>query len=90
MELEKIEAVVTEKDLLRAVASNLTKELMMQSAISNSLNQEIASKSKQILLNHIASGQRVWRAFEKAIVKSIDNGKAVDTGIIGLFRGSNN
>lgn len=78
----------TEKELFRQVASNLTKELMLNSA-RDKVNQEAAKKAKAIMAQQLTKCNDVWHAFEKFLHKQVcEKSKTVDTVVIGIFKHS--
>ena len=74
---------LTEKDLIRQVASNLTKETLI---VSEKLQEKAAGDSKRMMAEHMGKVQKVWQAFVKFVKNQVTvNGRLVDTQIIGLF-----
>jgi hypothetical protein len=78
------DAIVTEKDLCKQIASNLTKETL---TAKDKVDQELVAKGKSLMLQNLATCRNVWQSFEKFIMKQVlTKGKTVDTCIAGLFR----
>ena len=59
-------ATVTERDLLRQVASTMTKHHML-SQMKDKINQEAAAQAKQMMTENLNNCFAVWKAFEKFI-----------------------
>lgn len=74
---------LTEKDLIRQVASNITKESLI---VSEKLQEKAAGDSKRMMADTINKASKVWQAFVKFIKNQVTvNGRLVDTQLIGLF-----
>ena len=74
---------LTEKDLIRQVASNLTKETLI---VAEKLQEKAAGDSKRMMAEQMGKVQKVWQAFVKFVKNQVTvNGRLVDTQIIGLF-----
>jgi phosphoglycerate-specific signal transduction histidine kinase len=79
---------VTEKDLLRQISSNYTKNQLLRENESK-LDSEKAADAKSIMTSNLAKVIRVWSAFTKFIKSQVlDKNKNVDTQSIGLFLSS--
>ena len=83
---------ITEKDLIRQVASNITKELLIVRKTDDTglkaerLQSKAAGDSKRIMAESIAKTLKVWYSFVKFIKNQVNvNGRLVDTQLIGLF-----
>ena len=73
---------VTERDLLRQVASNMTKEL-----VGSKLDQDQAKQLKDAMATNLKNCKAVWQAFEKFIHTQVAvKGRPVDTQVIGMLR----
>ena len=69
--------MLTEKDLIRQVASNLTKAQMVSQP---KLDQAELKKGKQLMQSNLAQCKRIWYTFEKFFNKQVcQKGKAIDT-----------
>lgn len=69
--------MLTEKDLIRQVASNLTKAQMVSQP---KLDQAELKKGKQLMQSNLAQCKRIWHTFEKFVNKQVcQKGKAIDT-----------
>ena len=89
------QSFVTEKDLLRQIASNYTKNQLLREngkfnltniAAESKLDNEKVTDAKQIMTSNLAKVIRVWSAFSKFIKSQVtDKSKHVDTQTIGLF-----
>ena len=74
---------LTEKDLIRQVASNITKESLI---VSEKLQEKAAGDSKRLMAETMGKAQKVWQAFVKFVKNQVTvNGRLVDTQLIGLF-----
>ena len=79
------QSVITEKDLLRQVASNLTK-----SHLIHNFNEKSARQGKDLMEQNLLMVSKAWQAFEKFLIKQVVvKGKIADTMIVGLFRKHN-
>lgn len=87
---------ITEKDLLRQVASNLTKETLVSKkakqadddivAVEVKLEEKAAADSKRLMGENVARAVKVWYAFAKFVKNQVTvSGRLVDTDLIGLF-----
>lgn len=77
--------VITERDLLRQVASNLTKAHLI-----HNFNEKSARQGKELMEQNLLMVSKVWQAFEKFLHKQVvTKGKVADTMIVGLFRKHN-
>lgn len=63
-------AVVSEKDLFRQVASNLTKDQIL-STKQDKLKQGASKQAKSIMESNLVKCKTVWRAFEKFVYKQV-------------------
>ena len=80
-------SMMSERDLIRQVASNMTKDLI--SSHGGALNEDQARKGKQIMVQNLTTCSKVWQAFEKFIYKQVCvKNKIADTCIVGIFRKS--
>ena len=83
---------VTEKDLIRQVASNVTKEALTSKTVAGDgttnekLQGKAVSDSKRLMAENTARALKVWQAFVKFVKNQVVvNGRVVDTQLIGLF-----
>ena len=83
---------MTEKDLIRQVASNVTKEALTSrtTAEDGTTNEKLQGKvvgdSKRLMAENTARALKVWQAFVKFVKNQVAiNGRVVDTQLIGLF-----
>ncbi len=82
---DKKAGVVTERDLLRQVASTMTKHQML-SQMQDKINQEAAASAKQFMTQNLNNCFSVWQAFEKFVYNQVVcKNRTVDTLIIGIF-----
>jgi hypothetical protein len=73
---------ITEKDIIRQLASNLTKQ-QITAQISH---REKHIDGKTIMKENLTKVNQVWGSFSKFIANQvITNGKCVDTQLIGLI-----
>ena len=79
----------TEKDLIRQVASNITKEMLVVRKTDEAGSTEKiqgAGESKRLMAENLAKALKVWYSFVKFIKNQVTvNGRLVDTQLIGLF-----
>ena len=80
---------LTEKELIRQVASNMTKELItVQKSTSDGKTEKLKAggDSKRLMAENMAKVIKVWQAFVKFCKNQVTvNGRLVDTTIVGLF-----
>ena len=86
---------MTEKDLIRQVASNITKEALIKTKKAEDgsadvggekLDAKAVSDSKSIMSENLAKALKVWYSFVKFVKNQVTvNGRMVDTTLIGLF-----
>ena len=85
---------MTEKDLLRQVASNITKEALVvtksgsgiDGTQSEKLHGKAVSDSKRIMAENLAKALKVWFSFVKFVNNQVMvNGRLVDSQLMGLF-----
>lgn len=79
---------ITEMDLIKESAIRITKQRMQQQIEKKLLtkgSQEFAIISKTIFANQLKVARQSWLAFSKAIKRAVENDKAIDTALIGLF-----
>ena len=77
---------ITEKDLCRQVASNLTKESLFNAA-KDKLCQKAAREARAIMAHHLQNCIAVWSAFEKFLHRQLcDKKRTVDTLVMGIFK----
>ena len=55
---------LTEKDLIRQVASNMTKESLI---VAEKLQEKAAGDSKRLMAETMGKAQKVWQAFVKFV-----------------------
>ena len=94
---DKSNPFISEKELMKQVASNITKEALISqkssaqdakiaSVTDTKLNQKSIPEAKHLMLQNLQKVQKVWYAFVKHIKNQVTiNGRLVDTQIIGLF-----
>ena len=76
---------ITEKDLIRQVASNITKEaLVVRKPVDEGVSAKVALKavvdSKRLMAENTAKTLKVWFAFLKFVKTQVTlNGRLVDT-----------
>ena len=83
----------TEKDLIRQVSSNITKEQLVvvkKKEGGDGKEEKIATKqagdSKRLMAENTAKTLKVWYSFVKFVKNQVTvNGRLVDTQLIGLF-----
>lgn len=74
---------LTEKDLLRQIASNYTKEQLVS---KNKLNETAAHNAKDLMQANLQKCHKVWTVFTKFIRSQVmDKSRTVDTVVMGLF-----
>lgn len=74
---------LTEKDLLRQIASNYTKE---QITNKNKIDEVAAHDAKNIMKTNLQKCNSVWQSFTKFIRgQVIDKSRVVDTVLVGVF-----
>ena len=80
---------LTEKELVRQVASNMTKEAMVvQKTTDDGTTEKLkgGNDSKRLMAENSAKIIKVWHSFVKFIKNQVTvNGRLVDTTLIGLF-----
>ena len=80
---------LTEKDLIRQVASNMTKQaIVVQKTTDDGTTEKLKAggDSKRLMAENTAKVLKVWHAFVKFCKNQITvNGRLVDTTLVGLF-----
>ena len=87
---------MTEKDLIRQVASNITKEALIVKkrnqveggdvVLTEKLQSKNVTDGKRLMTENIANMVKIWQSFSKFIKNQVmTNGRLVDTQLIGLF-----
>ena len=77
---------VTERDLLRQVAANLTKE-QITFAKTDTFDEKVAKNGKAIMEQNLQKVRAVWQSLEKFLHKQIFlKNRSVDTGVFGIFK----
>ena len=87
---------MTEKDLIRQVASNITKEHLIvkkrnqveggEVVLTEKLQSKNVTDGKRLMTENIANMVKIWQSFSKFIKNQVmTNGRLVDTQLIGLF-----
>ena len=97
---EKSNPFITEKEIIKQVASNITKDALIttkimeieddssqtKSVTESKLNGKSVADAKRHMLENLNKVQKVWYAFVKFIKNQVTvNGKLVDTQTFGLF-----
>lgn len=73
---------VTEKDIIRQLASNYTKHQITQQLSSHEKHID----GKLVMKDNLTRVKQVWAAFVKFVTNQVvTNGKLVDTQLIGLI-----
>ena len=74
---------LTEKELLRQIASNYTKE---QITNKNKIDETAAHDAKNLMKANLQKCHSVWQSFTKFIRgQVIEKSKVVDTVLVGIF-----
>ena len=80
---------LTEKELVRQVASNMTKEALVVTKTTDDGTSEklkAGNDSKRLMSENTAKVLKVWYSFVKFIKNQVTvNGRLVDTTLIGMF-----
>ena len=80
---------LTEKELVRQVASNMTKEALVVTKTGEEGNTEklkVVTDSRRLMAENTAKVIKVWYSFVKFVKNQVTvNGRMVDTTLIGLF-----
>ena len=80
---------LTEKELIRQVASNMTKEaITVQKTTDDGTTEKLKAggDSKRLMAENTAKVIKVWYSFVKFCKNQVTvNGRLVDTTIVGLF-----
>ena len=94
---------ITEKDLIRQIASNYTKEALIVTKqratdedidvgeTEQKLKSTNAGEGKKLMADNVQRINKVWQAFIKFVKNQVVvNGRVVDTTLIGLFFNDSN